>query len=342
MNRILIWMWIVGLLFAACTDDEEETVIPPEVPENDLNISVPEDAAGWEPGMAYAPYPGMPEEAPGEKVHVVVLDEGTHGKNIMHVLNNEAWAWWINDTDKANLEQCFFPPHEDIVYDITQSYDANDLAGRECDMVNYSVSQFWYHTAALHLDTYEEIFSDEDFPLIVTSAGNGTNTFTQEMWDWCIEHGNLVWEEIIEEKGWNPNGPWTAEQQAWFKPGDVFAAYVIQDPEQRGHAKDMIVVGRDDGQGNKPGPVLKDRWICTYYSFGIDDVRTDGTSFSTPYVLKIAAEIKRRAPHYSNDDIAQLIFSTADDLGSPGCDEVYGWGRMNPAKIWEELTRRGY
>ena len=59
-------------------------------------------------------------------------------------------------------------------------------------------------------------------------------------------------------------------------------------------------------------------------------------------VDEIAAEIKRRAPHYTNDEIAQLIFSTADDLGSPGCDEVYGWGRMNPAEIWKELSRRGY
>ncbi len=344
MNKILKMIWIIGLLFAACSDNEEDTIVPSEIPEEDLNISVPEDvgADDWVPGMAFRPYPGMPAEVPGEKVYVVVLDEGTHGANIMHVLRNESWAWWITDRDKANLQQCFFPPHEDIVFDITQSYDNEDLKGRECDMVNYSVSQSWYHTASLHLDAYERIFSDEDFPLIVTSAGNGTNIFTQEMWDWCREHGNLVWEEIIKEKGWNPDGPFTPAQKAWFKPGDVFAAYVVQDPDGRNHAKDIIVVGRDDGQGNKPGPVLKDRWICTYYSFDIDDVRTDGTSFSTPYVLKIAAEIKRRAPHYTNNDIAQLIFSTAIDLGSPGCDEVYGWGLMDPAAIWKELVRRGY
>lgn len=255
MNKMIKWMWIIGLLFMACTDDEEEgAVVPPEVPESDLNISVPEASAGWSPGMAYQPYPGMPAEAPGEKVHVVVLDAENHGKNIMHVLRNESWAWWINDTDKANLEQCFFPPHEDIVLDITESYDAADLADRECDMVNYSVSQSWFHTAALTVDTYEEIFSDEDFPLIVTSAGNGTNTFTQAAWDLCQEIGCLVWEDIIEHFGWNPNGPFTPEQQSWYQPGDVFAAYIVQDPDGRGHADDIIVVGRDDGQGNKPGP----------------------------------------------------------------------------------------
>lgn len=343
MNKIIRMLWVVGLIFASCTGDKDGDIVPPEIPDGDLNISIPEDTddSEWKPGIPFRPYPGMPTEDPGQKIHVVVLDAKDHGKNIMHVLRNEAWPWWINDTDKANLEQDFFPLHKDIELAITESYDVKDLNGRECDMVNVSLSQSWMHTSKLTLDSYENAFP-EDFPLIVTSAGNGTNTFTQEAWDVCQEIGCLVWEDVIKHFGWNPNGPFTPEQQAWYKPGDVFAAYVIQDPDKRNHAKDIIVVGRDDGYGNKPGPILKDRWICTYYSFGILDVRTDGTSFSTPYVLKIAAEIRRRAPHYTNDEIAQLIFSTADDLGSPGCDEVYGWGRMNPAKIWQELTRRGY
>ena len=170
MNKMTKWMWIIGLLFVACTDDEEGgTTLPPEVPENDLNISVPEESTTWAPGMAFQPYPGMPEKTPGEKVHVVVIDQDHHGDVIMHVLRNESWAWWINDTDKANLEQCFFPTHEDIILDITESYNTGDLAGRECDMVNYSVSQNWYHTAAMTIDTYEEIFQD-DFPHTVVSG----------------------------------------------------------------------------------------------------------------------------------------------------------------------------
>lgn len=59
-------------------------------------------------------------------------------------------------------------------------------------------------------------------------------------------------------------------------------------------------------------------------------------------MLKMAAEIKRRAPHYTNDEIAQLIFSTAHDIGEPGIDEVYGNGVLNPKGIFDELTKRGY
>ena len=118
-----------------------------------------------------------------------------------------------------------------------------------------------------------------------------------------------------------------------------FTFHVLYTP---GHKEDLIVVGRDDATGNRPGPILCERWICTYGGFDILDVEMSGSRYGSAYVAKIAAEIKRRAPHYTNEDIAQLIFSTAEDLGNPGCDEVYGWGRLNPVAIWNELSNRGY
>lgn len=298
----------------------------------------------WYPGMPFAPYPSMPEQALGETVYVIVDDAETHGAKIMEVLNNRGWAWQINTTDRNNVEQCFFPLHDDIDLYLTETYEDPNPENRPCSILSASTSG---DNLAISRRNFKKMLDKEKFPhfpLVITSAGNATATFTQEAWDFCLEYGTLSWDDIVRIKGWSPdeNGNWTPEQQAWYKPGDVGAAYIIQDVDHLGHAVDYIVVGREDGRGNKPGPILKDRWICTYYSFGIFNVKTDGTSFSTPYVAKIAAEIKRRAPHYTNDEIAQLIFSTADDLGQPGCDEVYGWGRMNPSRIWEELTNRGY
>ncbi|MDA0201257.1 MAG: hypothetical protein O2806_05600 [Bacteroidetes bacterium] len=48
------------------------------------------------------------------------------------------------------------------------------------------------------------------------------------------------------------------------------------------------------------------------------------------------------APHYTHQEIKQLIFSTADDLGVEGVDEVFGNGFINPSAAFEELSRRGY
>lgn len=342
-NRFLM-IAILLFVFCACSDDDKDVVTPPELPDADMDISIPEKPAEWLPGMAFAPYPGMPAEDPGETVHVIVIDAEEHGRKIMEVLNNRAWAWNITDDDRKNLKQCFFPTHEDIDLYLTETYDFDNSEHLPCDIISASISTDNYGTAERSLQAYMNTDNYPEFPLIITSAGNGSNMFTQEAWDLVQEIGTLNWDDIVEYFGWVPDaaGNFTPEQLAWYKPGDVSAAYAIQDPDGYGHAKDYIVVGNDSGSGNKPGPILKDRWICTYYSFDVDDRQTDGTSFSTPYVVKIAAEIKRRAPHYTNDEIAQLIFSTADDMGTPGCDEVYGWGRMNPAKIWEELARRGY
>lgn len=333
---------LLGVL--ACSDDESGVVTPPELPDADMDISVPEKPSDWLPGMVFAPYPGMPAEDPGETVHVIVIDAEEHGRKIMEVLNNRAWAWNINAEDRKNLKQCFFPTHEDIDLYLTETYDFDNSEHLPCDIISASISSDNYEVAKRSLQQYMNTDNYPEFPLVITSAGNGTNMFTQEAWDLVQKIGTLYWDDLVEYFGWVPDaaGNFTEEQLAWYKPGDVTAAYAIQDPDGYGHAKDYIVVGSDGGTGNKPGPVLKDRWICTYYTFDVGDMQTDGTSFSTPYVVKIAAEIKRRAPHYTNDEIAQLIFSTADDLGAPGCDDVYGWGRMNPAKIWEELAKRGY
>ena len=343
-KTIMIWS-VLALFAGSCTDDKDDVVIPPDLPDNDMNISIPDNSGSeeWVPGMEYAAYPGMPENDPGVEVNVLVIDAEEHGQNILYVLRNEAWPWVISDEDKQNLKQNFFPTHADIKLHITENYDDFNPNQVSCDIVNASTSVFSLDAARRNLEQFEDRVKFPKFPLVITSAGNGSNTFTQEAWDLCLELGGLSWEDhILPHFGWDPEGPFTAGQMAFYKPGDVGAAYVVQNVGDNGHFNDWIVVGRDDGYGNKPGPILKERWICTYYAFNMMDAKIDGTSFSTPYVVKIAAEIKRRAPHYTNNDIAQLIFSTADDLGSPGCDEVYGHGRMNPAEIWEELTRRGY
>ena len=55
----------------------------------------------------------------------------------------------------------------------------------------------------------------------------------------------------------------------------------------------------------------------------------NGTSFSAPQVAGIAALIWALRPTYTNKDIEKLLLTTADDLGEPGYDTVYGYGLVN-------------
>lgn len=61
-------------------------------------------------------------------------------------------------------------------------------------------------------------------------------------------------------------------------------------------------------------------------------VRASGTSASAAYVSGVAALILSKNPDFSNTQIEQILYRTADDLGDKGPDQIYGNGRVNAAK----------
>jgi len=55
----------------------------------------------------------------------------------------------------------------------------------------------------------------------------------------------------------------------------------------------------------------------------------NGTSFSSPITAALAAILKSEDSTYSPDEIETIMEQTADDLGSPGKDIYFAWGRVN-------------
>lgn len=55
-----------------------------------------------------------------------------------------------------------------------------------------------------------------------------------------------------------------------------------------------------------------------------------GTSMASPHVAAFAAMIRAKNPALTDDQVQTVITSTATDLGSPGRDNEYGYGLMNP------------
>jgi len=56
-----------------------------------------------------------------------------------------------------------------------------------------------------------------------------------------------------------------------------------------------------------------------------------GTSFSSPVVAGTVALMMAANPAIAPGTLENLLFSTAQDLGTPGWDMYYGWGRVNTA-----------
>ncbi len=57
-----------------------------------------------------------------------------------------------------------------------------------------------------------------------------------------------------------------------------------------------------------------------------------GTSMAAPYVAGLAGLILKQNPSFTADDVKRAIYLGTDDLGNPGHDESYGFGRVNIQK----------
>jgi hypothetical protein len=62
-----------------------------------------------------------------------------------------------------------------------------------------------------------------------------------------------------------------------------------------------------------------------------------GTSFSAPLISGAAAIIFERWPNLTARQVAEILFSSATDLGAPGVDAIYGHGLLNLSAALQPL-----
>lgn len=92
-----------------------------------------------------------------------------------------------------------------------------------------------------------------------------------------------------------------------------------------------IIVGANSGNdvasfSNRAGN-LKDFYVMAKPSNSFTS--SVGTSMSTARVSGTAAAIMNQAPFLSPEQVAEIIFTTATDVGPEGVDEDTGWGILN-------------
>jgi subtilisin family serine protease len=69
----------------------------------------------------------------------------------------------------------------------------------------------------------------------------------------------------------------------------------------------------------------------TIHGYGLNS----GTSFAAPMVAGAAALAWSINPNLTPDQVEQMLYSTAVDLGDPGRDQVFGWGRLDIGAVAE-------
>ncbi len=63
-----------------------------------------------------------------------------------------------------------------------------------------------------------------------------------------------------------------------------------------------------------------------------------GTSMATPHVAGAVALLRDVWPEVTVDRAKRILMETADDLGSTGEDNTYGWGRINCQKAYDKIV----
>ena len=79
-----------------------------------------------------------------------------------------------------------------------------------------------------------------------------------------------------------------------------------------------------------PGTGIRSTWMKEEY------VEASGTSMSTPHVAGVAALIWSQFPNMTHNQVRVQLRSTVEDLGNPGFDQFYGYGRINARKAVEQ------
>lgn len=125
---------------------------------------------------------------------------------------------------------------------------------------------------------------------------------------------------------------WAAGNNGAMQSGALAALPAVM-PELRGHF--INVVAWDSATGalaeysNACGVTMN--WCITAPGSNIsaDGYTANGTSFAAPMVSAAISVLQQEFPYMTPEQITELLFVTATDLGAPGVDEIYGHGMMD-------------
>lgn len=171
---------------------------------------------------------------------------------------------------------------------------------------------------------------------------------------WVYSKSNSDWETLVRAmvNAYDPNTPSTAEGLYIFSSGNdaqTCGSVRAEDCNFFAAITDRI---RDNGYtdtGSRTifvGAIQDGSDTITSYSIQAGDLKYDfivahddvlasgdaaGTSFSAPRVAGAAALVKHKFPNLTSAQIKQVLLQTATDIGAPGVDEVYGYGKLNIA-----------
>ncbi|MBU7037848.1 MAG: S8 family peptidase [Theionarchaea archaeon] len=175
---------------------------------------------------------------------------------------------------------------------------------------------------------------------VLSNSGSGTTTDCIEGIQWCVDNGmdviSMSWGSTTYDQALNDTC-----QAAW-DAGCVLVSSAgnngVETPDGYPSAyPSVMAISATDSSDNiaswsnygaeielaAPGVSI----YSTYEDGGYTTM--SGTSMACPHVSGVAALILGAHPTYSNQQVRQTLWNTAEDLGTPGWDIYYGYGLVD-------------
>lgn len=153
--------------------------------------------------------------------------------------------------------------------------------------------------------------------LNISIGGTATSTTLQNAVDYAWSHGALIFAAAMNSASTTPNYPAACNHAIAVSAtteSDRLATF-----SNYGNWLTLSAPGTDilttmDGGG-----------------YGYED----GTSFASPIAAAVAALVLAVAPQLTNEQVREILKQSADQVGQPGYDQYFGWGRVNAARAVE-------
>ncbi|WP_078428680.1 S8 family serine peptidase [Alkalihalobacterium alkalinitrilicum] len=273
--------------------------------------------------------------------------------NLSQISAEEGWE--VTDgsegTTIAVLDTGVDPEHQDLKGKVLQGYNAFDGTARSNDQHGHGT-----HVAGIAAAISNNVtgiagvaWQNNILPVkVLNEHGEGSSFEVARGIRWAVDNGAQVINMSL---------------------GDYHNSYILHDAIKYAHNNDVVLIAAS-GNDNVSDPMYpadykevltvaatddkRERAFFSNYGHHIDVaapgehipslfpndnyVIMSGTSMAAPHVAGLAGLIRSIDPELTNEDVYELITSTAIDLGQSGRDPYYGAGEINVGDALRQLT----
>jgi thermitase len=248
----------------------------------------------------------------------------------------------------AVIDSGIFAAHADLSSKLVAGWNFVQSNGDTSDVLGHGTAVAGTVAAATNngIGVAGVNWASRVMPLVVVDARDfGAYSDIAAAIQYAADHGVRILN--ISIGGSSPSAALqNAVNYAWSRGAVVFAAAMNNSgssPYYPAACNHAVAVSATDGNDHLASFSNFGSWIVLSAP-GTDILTTmqgggygywNGTSFASPIVAGVAALVLAANPQLTADGLVQLLRDTADDIGTPGFDTYFGWGRVNAYRAVE-------